>query len=412
MAKDGLLRELALLGLARHNFGDESFRHFLTEQVGAPEGAASTRGVQLDLSREGAAERLRHELSTLPRPWIFYLALPPDQFGHTLNQLFQEGFLHGGARAIVEKPFGLSSTEAKRLTGLLREIEAREGPNKVLLADFYLQRPGVLNVLGCRTRHPELERLLGRDWVESVEVNLSEKAGVAGRGHTYDRIGAWKDVVQNHLLQLLAIACLDLPAHVTTESLPAARLRFLKELTPSQDLFRAQYQGYRNEEGTAPDSTTETYVLAPLSSRAARWRGVPFFLQAGKALARDDCSVRFRLSRLPPDLAARHRLKVGERAILTFNIWPEPGIALEQGARRLSFWDPAVPRHAPYRRLLLDALRGDTALFPTVEEALRCWELSSAIESEASGPPPLVGTYPPGSLMPLEGSYSSSKSGL
>jgi glucose-6-phosphate 1-dehydrogenase len=314
---------------------------------------------------------------------------------------------------VIEKPFGNDLASARELD---RHLERFLRPDQVYRIDHYLGKETVQNLLAFRFGNAIFEPLFNRQYIDHVQITMAETVGVESRGDFYDSTGALRDVVQNHLLQLLALVAMEPPATLRARDVSDAKLKVLHSLVPlrgeqvRQRVVRGQYgpgqvngkpvPGYREEKGVAADSTTETYVALRLEVENWRWAGVPFLLRTGKRLARrvTEISVQFKL---PPlrlfqtvecagDICD---LTQARPSVLNFRIQPNEGISLSFSTKRpgmamvlqpvrLEFdYEEAFNQELPeaYERLLFDALRGDATLFMRSEELEAAWELVTPI---------------------------------
>ena len=225
--------------------------------------------------------RLRQELGTAQHP-LHYLAIPPDLFATVTEGLFASGCAAGG-RVVVEKPFGHDLASAVELNGILHRCFPEES---IFRIDHYLGKEPVQNILYTRFSNPMFEPIWNRTYVRRIQITMAENIGVEDRGPFYDRTGAVRDVVQNHLLQVLAILTMDAPTGEQSESMQDEKVRLLKAVRPlsAGDIVRGQYSGYRSVPGVSPDSTTETFFAAKLYIDTWRWADVPICLRTGKKM--------------------------------------------------------------------------------------------------------------------------------
>lgn len=316
---------------------------------------------------------------------LYYLSIPPqvyepviENFGvHHLN----EGCQHHKAvsRLLVEKPFGYDLISAKELVENTAKYFTED---QVFRIDHYLAKETAQNILVFRSHNPIFASIWDRQHVSAIDLTFSEKIGIEGRADFYDNVGALRDVVQNHLMQLLALATMELPqSKFGHAGLHRAKRDLLAAIKPvdARQVVRAQYEGYQKEVKNA-GSTTETYVRLPLSINNNRWRGVPVMLTAGKALEHKDVSISVTFT--PRKSAAMNRL--------TFRIQPNEGIDVELTVKRPGFEDKTEvvkmdfsykgtfvePGHPDaYERVLVDAVKGDHSLFATSTEVLEAWRI-------------------------------------
>jgi glucose-6-phosphate 1-dehydrogenase len=339
---------------------------------------------------------------------LTYLSVAPTLFGEIAGRLAGIGLgreASTASRLVIEKPFGQDLASARELRAQLHEHFDEE---QLLRIDHYLGKEAAQNLLVLRFANGIFEPLWDRRSVESVQVTVAEDGGVDGRGEFYDANGALRDVGQNHLLQLLALTLMDAPARAAGEELHAERLKVLRSLRPvtAEDAVLGQYEGYRDEEGVAAGSRTDTYAAMRVEVDSWRWAGVPCYLRTGKRLASKsaEIAVRFRPSPHVPfgdtdGWAGANRLVIGiqpgEKVQLHVT-GKRPGSGLELAKVELDFdAGEAAERDAPeaYERLLGDAIAGDTTLFTTSAEVEAQW---AAIEPLLHDPPDPA-PYAPGS---------------
>ena len=346
---------------------------------------------------------LRSALGASQRP-LFYLAIPPAMFGIVVRGLAANGCTNN-ARVVVEKPFGRDTTSAEELDAVLREFFPEQG---VFRIDHYLGKEPVQNLLYFRFANAFLEPVWCRQYVKRIEITMAEAFGVKGRGKFYEEVGVVRDVVQNHLLQILALIAMEPPASDDGAAIDAAKLTLFDSIRPLApgDVVLGQYRGYRAEDGVDPQSNVPTYVAARLHVDNDRWSGVPILIRAGKCLAATLSSVRVQLK--PP---ARALFDRGVPAHNEFRFQLSPEVILGLIARAKLPGEPMIgedvslvelqpPREekAPYERLLGDALDGDHTLFESFEGVRRTWQIvAPVLNLEAP-----VHEYEPGSWGPAQ----------
>lgn len=413
----GLL-DLPVVGVARGDWDDDVLRSHARQAIGeAGEAAGDTVDrdvldrllgrmvcVTGDYDDPGTFRRLHQVLGSSARP-VFYLEIPPSLFAPVVVQLADAGLVRG-ARVVVEKPFGHDLESARELNARLHEVLTED---QILRVDHFLGKEPVLDVQYLRFANSIFEPVWNRHHIAAVQVTMAEDFGVEDRGGFYDAVGAMRDVVQNHLLQVLALVAMEPPAGSGDQGVLDQKVdvfRAMASVDPAR-VVRGQYRGYLDVAGVAHDSDTETFVALRVDVDNWRWSGVPFFLRAGKSMARRVTEVRI-VFRRPPRLAFLGEPTRVESGHLVLRIDPDPGLQLVLLAKdpartaprrvplELAFADALGPFDEPYERLLHAALLGDRSLFVREDAVEETWRILQPLVDE---PPPVV-VYEPGSWGP------------
>jgi glucose-6-phosphate 1-dehydrogenase len=446
LANRGLLPPgFALVGFARRDWVDQDFAkvvHDAVEQYARTpfdedvwkQLAEGIRFVQGEFDDDAAFLELKKTLADLDKTrgtmgnHAFYLSIPPKSFPQVTEQLSRSGLADqiGGEwrRVVIEKPFGSDLKTARELNDV---VESVFPPDSVFRIDHYLGKETVQNILALRFANEMYEPIWNANYVDHVQITMAEDIGVGGRAGYYDGIGAARDVIQNHLLQLLALTAMEEPVSFAASDLRAEKEKVLSAVRLPRDLAtataRGQYSGgwqggekvvgFLDEDGMNPKSLTETFAAIKLEVGTRRWAGVPFYLRAGKRLGRRVTEIAVVFKRAPQYLFAESQTGILGQNALVIRVQPDEGVTLRFGSKvpgagmqvrdvTMDFgYGHAFTEASPeaYERLILDVLLGDPPLFPRHEEVELSWKILDPIEEfwETQGQPE---QYRPGTWGP------------
>jgi glucose-6-phosphate 1-dehydrogenase len=412
MVRGGEL-DMPIVGVAKSGWDVEDLRRRARESVSEHGGidtrafdklASLLRYIDGDYADPATFDALRKELGDAKHP-LHYLAIPPSLFETVVEELARSGSAQG-AKVVIEKPFGHDLESARALNHTLSEVFPERS---IFRIDHYLGKEPVENLLYFRFANAFLEPIWNRDHVRRVQITMAESFGVAGRGRFYDEAGAIRDVIQNHMLQVLAILTMDAPAEHDPEALRDEKVRLLKSIAPltPKHVVRGQYRGYQDEDGVAKGSTIETFAAVRLHVDSWRWSGVQFLIRAGKRLATTATEVLVELRR-PPQIVFDEP-EPGHPNSVRFALSPDVAIALRArakvpGEELVGEEVELLARHhkgdemPPYERLLGDAMRGDPTLFAREDGVQAAWKVVDPILVDATP----IHTYEPGTWGPAE----------
>lgn len=446
LANRGLLPpSFSLVGFARRNWSDEDFQKVVEESIrefartdwSQPVWDQLSRGIRFvsgSHDDDSAFDRLKQTVDLLDAErgtagnHTFYLSIPPKDFPQVIGQLDRSGLASGKAgqfrRVVIEKPFGSDLNTARELNDVVQKVFPADA---IFRIDHYLGKETVQNILALRFANQLFEPIWNREYIDHVQITMAEDIGIGGRAGYYDAIGAARDVIQNHLLQLLALTAMDRPRSFEASHLREEKEKVLAAVKLPEDLSkhtaRGQYSagwqggekvlGYLEEDGIPKDSNTETFAAMRLDLDNARWKGTPFYIRAGKRLGRRVTEIAVVFKKPTHQLFGAEELsQLGENA-LVIRVQPNEGVTIRFGSKvpgpvmqvrdvTMDFaYGHAFTEDSPeaYERLILDVLLGEPPLFPRQREVELSWKiLDPIVEFWASQT--ICEAYPPGSWGP------------
>jgi len=438
---DGLLpKDIAIVGVGRKAITDEAYREFAkdgikrfsrrpVDEAAWQQFAPALFAATADIDGENALAPLGARLDIVEHERkvngdrIYYLALPSSLFVPTVKQLEKARFVKRGdpaARLIVEKPIGTDLKSACAINDAIAEAFAEP---QIYRIDHYLGKETVQNILVMRFANSIFEPLFNQKYVDHVQITVAEEEGVGTRAGYYEHAGALRDMVQNHMLQLLSLVAMEPPFSLDADVIRDEKLEILQSLRPlageaiDANVVRAQYDGYRGEAGVAPDSRTETFVALQVFVDNWRWSGVPFFLRTGKRLPSRASEISIQLKPVPPILFNTDPAKRLVPNVLAIRIQPDEGFSLGISCKRPGPQEDVAPvkmdfhygeqfgqASSPeaYERLLLDVMHGDPTLFMRRDAVEAAWRwVMPVLERWAAQSDPLP-TYPRSTWGPAE----------
>jgi glucose-6-phosphate 1-dehydrogenase len=393
----GEFNGLSIIGVSRREVDVDEL---LTSSLGDTELADKVSIFTMDLANPTDYARLKEYVALGDdEQLIAYLSVPPAAATDIVDFMGQAGLNTPNVKILFEKPFGMDLTSAH---DMIAHTARYYGEEQLYRIDHYLAKEMAQNIVAFRGRNALFGNIWNNNFIEAIEVVASEKIGIEGRAHFYEQTGALRDLIQGHLMQLLALTLMDIPHDFAWEELPALRLRALEQLRPVDpaQAYRAQYEGYQDEAGN-PGSLTETFVALELQSDQPRWLDVPIRLITGKALAEKTTEVRIHLK----------KLHEAQSNAIIFRIQPNEGIDIELFTKKPGYDRDFVTRHLElsfpedeklpdaYEHVLVDAIRGHKNLFTGSPEVIRSWEILAPVQQSWNMSHAQLPMYPVGTRL-------------
>jgi glucose-6-phosphate 1-dehydrogenase len=411
MIKRGTLN-IPIIGVAKSGWSLERLQERARDSLerhGGLDKAAFARLKELLRYIDGGYEdletfkQLKKTLGDADRP-AHYLAIPPTLFGTVVEHMAAAGCAPAGARVVVEKPFGRDLESARALNRILLRNFSEE---RIFRIDHYLGKSPVHNMLFFRFSNSMHEPIWSREHIESIQLTMAEDFGVQGRGAFYDSAGTIRDVIQNHLFQVLSNLAMEPPARTDSESIRDEKVKVLKSVRAlgPDDLVRGQFRGYRDENGVARDSQVETFAAVRLMIDSWRWQGVPFYIRSGKLLPVTCTEIVARL-RSPPSIPygisrpnyLRFRISPAAEIAIGLNVMDPEETGVGQTTELIASRHPEANERDAYERVLSDALAGDRTLFAREDYVEEAWRIVDPVLGAATA----VHPYEPGTWGPAQ----------